>query len=1052
MQNPATFSIYNASAGSGKTYTLVKSYLTKIIESNKPDYFKHLLAITFTNKAVGEMKERIMDTLFAFTKTPVPESQIQMLESICLETGLSKAEVHNRAKKAVNFILHNFSLIDVETIDRFNHRLIRTFAKDLKLTSNFEVNLDVDLLVSKAIDLVISKVGIDPLLTKTILEFSFEKVEDDKSWDITTDLKKVSNILYKENDLVHVEKLKSKTLEDFQNLKSNLFRQIKSAQATLHSLAEQFFSLLDENQLENSDFSGGYFPKYFENLKNGNYDSIKFDLAWQNNLEAKPLYPKRVSSDIASTIDSLVPEFVLLFNTSKNLILELVFLNALLKSVNSLSLINSIYKEFLALQEEKNVLPISEFNKRVYNEIKDQPAPFIYERLGEKYKHYFIDEFQDTSLLQWNNLIPLVENALSHQSEDGGSGSLLLVGDAKQSIYRWRGGDPEQFIGLNESTNPFPSTNKNVETLERNYRSYDQIINFNNDFFSFVSQFFQAKSHRDLYIQGNTQKSNSKKGGFVSISFLEATNKEISFEVYPQEVLVIVTKLLKEKYNKSDICILVRKNAQGVAIAEYLSENNIDVISSEALLLKNSAEVTFILNILKTINDFNDKKARADAFYFLHSHLKEANEKHDFIANLLSLQKSDLKKALAMLGIDFDFTLQTTTPLYDLCESICNRFSLSQTGIAYIQSFLELVFEFSGNESTTIEEFLEFWETKEGKGSVEISEQLNAVSIMTVHKSKGLEFPVVIYPFADDDLYSFNNDAVWYPLQSDRFSGFSEMLLPVKKDMENYGPEGKMVFEDHKIKAELDKINIVYVAMTRAVEQLYILSNKNTMEKENFTASFFHKYLQSKKIWKEDQYVYEFGSLTKHIKPRDDLKTVTTKVAKEIPATISYSEILKISTRNALLWNTEKEKAIEKGELVHDILAKITTQNDISSSLQQFINDGVISETQSFILADLLLKITSHTALKVYYDTEAKALNEKEIYTKEGESLRPDRINILPLNKVSIIDYKTGSEKVSHINQIQRYGAVMSQMGFEIKELLLVYINDKIDAIQVKSA
>lgn len=1052
MQNPATFSIYNASAGSGKTYTLVKLYLTKIIESDKPDNFKHILAITFTNKAVGEMKERIMDTLFAFTKIPVPESHIQLLESICLETGLSKTEVHSRAKKAVTFILHNFSLFDVETIDRFNHRLIRTFAKDLKLTSNFEVDLDVDLLISEAIDLVISKVGIDPLLTKTILEFSFEKVEDDKSWDITADLKKVSNILYKENDLVHVEKLKSKNLEDFQSLKSNLFSQIKSVQGNLNSIAEQFFTLLDENQLENSDFSGGYFPKYFDKIKNGSYNSIKFELAWQNNLETKPLYPKRVSSETASAIDSLVPEFVLLFNTSKNLILELGFLNALLKSVNSLSLINSIYKEFLALQEEKNVLPISEFNKRVYNEIKDQPAPFIYERLGEKYKHYFIDEFQDTSLLQWNNLIPLVENALSHQNEDEGSGSLLLVGDAKQSIYRWRGGDPEQFIGLNKSTNPFPSTNKNVETLERNFRSYDQIINFNNDFFSFVSGFFQAKSHSDLYIQGNTQKSNSKKGGFVSISFLEATNKEKSFEVYPQEVLEIVTKLLIGNYNKSDICILVRKNAQGVAIAEYLSKNNIDVISSEALLLRNSPEVTFILNILKTINDFKDKKAKADAFYFLHSHTEETNEKHNFIENLLSLQKDELKKALAFLGIDFDFNFPTTTPLYDLCESICNRFSLSKTGIAYIQSFLELVFEFSGNESTTIEEFLEFWETKEGKISVEISEQLDAVSIMTVHKSKGLEFPVVIYPFADDDLYSFKNDTVWYPLESDRFSGFTEMLLPVKNDMENYGPVGKMVFDDHKIKAELDKINIVYVAMTRAVEQLYILSNKNTMEKENFTSSFFHKYLQSKGLWKEDQFVYEFGSPTKQSKTRDDYKTITTEVAIEFPATIPYSEVLKISTRNALLWNTEKEKAIEKGDLIHDILAKITTHNDIVGSLRQFKNDGVISETQSSILADLLLKITTHTALKAYYDNEAHAFNEKEIYTKEGESLRPDRINFLPLNRVTIIDYKTGMEKISHKNQIKRYGATMSKMGFEIEELLLVYINDKIDTIQVKSA
>ncbi|WP_339611181.1 UvrD-helicase domain-containing protein [uncultured Planktosalinus sp.] len=839
MQNQVSFSIYNSSAGSGKTFTLVKSYLSKIIESNKPDYFKHLLAITFTNKAVGEMKERIIDGLFAFSKNSIPESHLQMFELICVETRLSDSEVQKRAKNAVNFILHNFSLFDVETIDRFNHRIIRTFAKDLKLTSNFEIELDVDLLVNEAIDQVISKVGIDPLLTKVILEFSFEKVEEDKSWDVTTDLKKVSNILYKENDLIHLEKLKNKTLEDFQSLKSNLFKQIKNVQEKLDSIAENFFNLLEKNDLETNDFSGSSLPKYFENIKTKQYYKINFNLAWQNNLGAKALYPKRVSTETASAIDAIEHQLISFFETSKNLIFELGFLNSLLKSVSSLSLINSIYKEFLTLQKEKNVLPISEFNKRVYNEIKDQPAPFIYERLGEKYKHYFIDEFQDTSHLQWSNLIPLIENALAHQNKNEDSGTLLLVGDAKQSIYRWRGGDPEQFIDLNKNTNPFPSTIKNLEQLERNYRSYDKIINFNNSFFSFVSQFFQLTSHKDLYIQGNKQKSNSKKGGFVSVSFLDATNKEKSFEIYPKEVLNIIKKLLKENYTKSEICILVRKNSQGVVLAEYLSKNNIDVISSEALLINNSPEVLFILNILKIINDFNDKKARADAFYFLHSHLKQPTEKHDFIENLISLQKSELEKALASFGIIFDFSFSTTTPLYELCEIICRNFSLSKTGIAYIQSFLELVYEFSGNESTTIIEFLEYWKTKGIEKSIEISDQLDAVSIMTVHKSKGLEFPVVIYPFADDDLYSFKNDTVWYPLESNRFSGFSEMLLPVKKELETYGSEGKNAFENHKIKAELDKINIVYVAMTRAVEHLYVLTNSNTKEKENFTSSFF---------------------------------------------------------------------------------------------------------------------------------------------------------------------------------------------------------------------
>ncbi len=1051
MDNVSSFSIYNASAGSGKTFTLVKAYLTKLILSNKPDFFKHILAITFTNKAVGEMKERIMESLFAFSEPKILEQDNPMFLLVCRETHLSELEVHKRAKNAVNYILHNYSSFDVETIDRFNHRLIRTFARDLKLPTNFEVSLDVETLITEAIDRLISQVGLEPHLTALILDFSFEKVEDDKSWDISSDLKKISRLLYNENDLPHVEKLKNKTLSDFISLKTHLFQRMQQLENELIDESKTFFKLLSDNSLENSDFSRGSVPNYFKKISEKNFDVLT-GATWQQSLGETNLYPQKASPEAKSTLDRLSTQIVTNFNSTKALIFQFQFVETLLRNVNALSLINSIYKEYTSLQIEKNVLPISEFNSRIHNQIKDQPAPFIYERLGEKYKHFFIDEFQDTSQLQWNNLMPLIENALSQSDEKNIPGSLLLVGDAKQSIYRWRGGDPDQFIGLYDSLNPFPSTIKEVLNLETNFRSYDEVIGFNNSFFSFVSNKFGSEHHQELYASGNSQNTNNKPGGYVSLSFLEAGNKTESDEVYPSKVLEIILTQLEKGYSKKDICVLVRKNNQGIVLAEYLANNEIQVISSEALLLENAPEIQFIINILKLIQNFEDNKAKADSLYFLHSHLQIEEEKHQFINTFLPLSKTLFEEKLSNYTINFDFKTPTITPFYELCETICQTFLLSEKRVAYLQSFLELVFEFSAIESITINEFLEFWEIKRGKTSIEMSSQLDAVSIMTIHKAKGLEFPVVIYPYADDDLYSFRFDKIWFPLDEQEFSGFTEMLVPVTKNLENFGEQGAIMYEAHKRKAELDKINVIYVAMTRAVEQLFLLSNIKSIKKENTTTALFYTYLKFQNVWDEGKTEYEFGNPTKPIPTKRDKLKAESITAEKFVYTNPYRNTIQIATNKSSLWDTHKEKAIEKGDLIHDLLSVIINRKDIENALELFLLEGRISGDQSQKLSSLIEDIISHPLLSPFYDDEAEAVNEKEIFTKENESLRPDRINYISKKVVTIIDYKTGAESSAHRQQIQKYGSVLSEMGFEVKKLFLVYIKEKIEVIPIKVA
>lgn len=1051
LHNQAPFLIYNASAGSGKTFTLVKAYLTKLISSNKPDFFKHILAITFTNKAVGEMKERILENLFSFSEETILQNETILFTQVCQETNLEPKEVHRRAKSALNYVLHNYSAFDVETIDRFNHRLIRTFARDLKLAANFEVYLDVNILINEAIDNLLSKVGVDKNLTSFILEFSFEKMAEDKSWDITSDLKMIGKLLYAENEMPHTEHLKNKTFEDFKTLKIVLSKKLLEIKKALLQFAQEFFDLMATHSLTETDFTGKSLPNFFNKIKVENYKVLS-DAKWQETLGETALYPKRVTDDVKTLLDRLSPEIVAIFNETKKTIHQFVFIETLSKNVNALALLNAIQTEYIRLQEEKNILPISEFNVRINKEIKEQPAPFIYERLGEKYKHFFIDEFQDTSQMQWQNLTPLIDNALSQTIEADRPGSLLLVGDAKQSIYRWRGGEPEQFISLYDHFNPFLAVKKKVETLETNYRSYDEIITFNNSFFSFISNSLSEEKHSNLYLIGNNQEVNKNIGGYVSLSFVEATNNEEAFLQYSERVLEIIKDVLTKGYAQKDICILVRKNKQAIALAEHLSNNDVDVVSADALLLNNAPEIKCIINLLTLTENFEDKKARVEVLYFLYSHLKIKKEEHTFVSEMLEKTKESLTRFLKTEEIDFDFEAPAELSLYEFCETICRNFSLSKARISYIQSFLELVFEYSQSENDSVAGFLDYWETKKTKSSIAISDELNSVKILTVHKAKGLEFPVVIYPFADDDMYDFKKDHIWFPLNEQEFSGFSEMLIPVKNTMENFNETGKKLFEAHKAKSELDAFNIIYVAMTRAVEQLYVISNQNNIKKEKHTSSLFYNYLKSINKWEDAKHHYEFG---KPIKPSYSEITSTTKkqlTSENFADTKNKPTPIKIATHSPLLWNSDKESPQEKGDLLHKLLAKIVSKSDIDASLDKSYNEGILSSEQIHFVKTIIEKIVANNQIKKYFEEGVHAKNEIEIFTQNGEILRPDRINFTENNKVTIIDYKTGEKNIQHHHQIINYGEVLNQMGFEIKELLLVYIKQEIEVVNVPIA
>ena len=1050
--NTSNYNIYDASAGSGKTFTLVKEYLKILLKSNNKNQFKYILAITFTNKAVAEMKERIIETLKQFSNHVIIEQPNSMFNLLSEELSMPPESLHEKSKLLLKQIIHNYAAFDVSTIDGFTHKIIRTFAHDLKLPLNFEVELDQNMLLAEAVDALISKAGSDTYLTKTLVDFAIEKADDDKSWDIALDLKNMAKLLINERDIPFIKELDDKTPEDFKSLKKQLKDEVIITETQIVEIAKKALTLIKECGLEFTDFLGGsraYLPNYFLKLEQLNL-KVDYTAAWVNNLNEKPLYPVSKTSDaVKEILDEIKPMIVSSFNETKASVFHIKFLKAIYKNITPLSVLSQINKELNTIKQDQNKVMISEFNTIISKQIKNQPTPFIYERLGEKFRHYFIDEFQDTSELQWQNLIPLIDNALSGQNIEGEQGTAMLVGDAKQAIYRWRGGKAEQFIDLfSDSTSPF-QTKPTVENLPVNYRSYNEIVSFNNSFFKLLSEHvFGNDSYKNLYIEGSKQEPSIRHNGFVKMSFLDINKGDNRDELYPEKVLETISDCIDNGYSLSDICVLVRKKKEGIAIAELLSSHKIKIMSSETMLIANSPEVKFLNSILQLILQPNNNEVKVAALNFVADTYSIEN-KHDFFVTHLALSPIELFNSFKAFSVDLNHSELLQLPLYELAESIVRAFALVKTSNAYIQFYLDFILEYSHKKGTDLSGFLDHFESKKETLSIVSPKNQDAVQIMTIHKSKGLEFPVVIFPYADLDIYREMDPKEWFPLDKEKYNGFSNTLLNYGKDFENYGEAGLEIFNKHKSELELDNINLLYVALTRPIEQLHIIGKKDITAKGEINLKTYSglliNYLNQSGMYLDSESVYTFGDSKREVTPiQTEINTIQHQ---EFISTAKESHDIKIVSKAGLLWDTAQQEAIEKGNLIHDIMARIKTESDIDFAIDDYFRTGIINLEQVAILKQKIKQIVDHPELRDYYSSAITSYNERDIISKNGTILRPDRLVINQNQEAIIIDYKTGLHNPKYVEQLQDYQDIIEEMNFKVIKKTLVYINDDLKIV-----
>jgi ATP-dependent exoDNAse (exonuclease V) beta subunit len=1047
---------YRSSAGSGKTFTLVKEYL-KLVLTNPGDY-RHVLAVTFTNKAANEMKQRILENLKEFSRLPSAElkqAYLSMKDALVQELKLPDETIASRSKDALTNILHDYSEFAVGTIDSFVNRIARTFAFDLHIPANFETELDGNAMLEEVVDILIDKAGIDKDITRTLVEFARSKADDEKSWNIEKDLVKCAGHLFREEGYAHIEKLKNLDAEDFHRIYRQIRDFINGFERTITDMASGAVQLILSTGLTTDAFYYGNkgIGRYFEYLSAGRFDKLEPNTYVVRTIHENIWFSGTAGEDVRKLILSISGRLAEVFGRINGYVKEhgssYAVLKLVVRSLFQVSVLNEIGKVLDGIMTEKNKLHISEFNKRISGIVLREPVPYIYERIGEKYRHFLIDEFQDTSVLQWHNLLPLVENSLSANNGN------FLVGDCKQAIYRWRSGEVEQFARLPEimhkEEHPVLAARETVlrahyrtMPLNVNRRSGPGIVEFNNRFFRVIAGSEDLPGElRSVYSGLEQEPDPVKKDGYVRIEFHEGMGDAVDYtEEGCNRVLDLIGALLQEGYACREIAVLCRKNRTASDIARYLVANDVPVVSSESLLLGSSIELNFIAALLGWMVNPDDGISRGVIIAYLHGKGILRDGLHEMLTATGNPDPGcpgalgDLYTLLASHGIDINRSALLALPLYTCCEEIIRLFGLDGQPDPYIQYFLDEVHSFSSKNNPVPEDFLRWWNEQKDKKSIIFPEAHDAVRIMTIHKAKGLQFPVVIFPFADETLRLTREEA-WISCEGLGVPDLPSALIRLSRKL--LGTSCEQVYTTEEEKTKLDFINLLYVVMTRPEERLYVLTSYPSRESRAMSVpSLIKGFLEKESLWSDGNGIYEFGRATKPGR-RKDKEAGGVAGLRSMHSFPWWNRAL-VKLRAPDLWDLDNpEKSREWGRLIHEVLSKIYTPADAPAALEDLANEGALDGEGRQKLQTILDALFTSPETGRFFAEGLRIKNEPEIILPGGTILRPDRV-VISDDEVSILDYKTGTPSPAHGKQVSAYARCLHQMGYTKVRKFLLYV------------
>ena len=1027
-QNPnPSFLIYDASAGSGKTYALVRHYLQTALNTNNPEKYQSILAITFTNKAAQEMKTRVLTQLREFSSAQILLEPTELFLEIVALCGTTKQTIQQRAKKTLYHLLQHYGHFSITTIDSLTHQIVRTFSRDLGLSSTFELMLETDQFIEQAVDFLIEQTGENKQQTKILTDFVIQKAKDNRSWDISYDLNNIASLIYNENHYQQLRQISDKTWTDFLQLQKQIRAHRANAIVAINKRSKSLYDKVINLHIDEASFSHRELLNQLEKGLSENPSSIPSNRLLSQNKNQKLLkksarhHEQDALSRLQNDIDEWIDEVA---HQQK----KYTLFNLIERQHVPLSTLHAIYQTIQELQEKKDIRLLGGFNPLLFETIIGMPTPFIYERLGIKYKNFYVDEFQDTSVLQWKNLIPLLENATASKES-----TILLVGDAKQSIYRWRGGCPEQFMRLIKGETPF-SISPEVIKLPKNYRSLDTIVTTNNSFFKQAAAKLTAPDYQNLFIKGANQETNNKPGGTLTFSFVEGQTLNEREPNYLEAVYQQIIDCESRGYKRNEICVLVRTRNQGVLTTEYLAQQNIDVISAETLLLSQSRKVNVLLSWIRLRSNPTDEVSRKVILDYFRN---DDQDPYDWDRLGLKKRIKDFVDQINNNKHTFSYKRLSKANLYEAVEYTIEAFGMTESLCPYLSGFLEEILEFTRIKASSDKGFLSHWEEVKDRLSIRLTSKNNAVEVMTIHKAKGLEFPVVIFPFAETKIYSTQPITHWIDVSQSEFVGFSSLLVGLNKDFSETSDENHAIYEAARETQALDALNTLYVAMTRPEKELHIVSYE-PKKISNTYADLFVEFVKTNSLPKLGDHQYISGEL-----PINNASSPLDRLTKTAKWMVNPNVDV-IFRKNQTFGVQDKNNAVDFGYVFHEIMARIYVKTDVEEAVQFAHSQGHIQRDQLNQLLNLIDELVHHTELENFFNPNYTQYNERTLLCPKGSPLRPDCFVLLPNKAVALLDYKTGKPRPEHKGQLLEYASFFEKLGHQITQKTIVYVDQKV--------
>lgn len=1079
--------VYKASAGSGKTFTLAVEYIKLLIDN--PTCFKNILAVTFTNKATEEMKLRILSQLYGIWKM-LPDSATYM-KAVCGSLDITEQQASRQAGLALRLLIHNYHYFRVETIDSFFQSVLRNLARELDLTSNLKIGLNDAQVEEQAVDLLIESLSSTSEMLQWLISYIFSNINENKGWNVIGQVKKFGKTIFRDFYKAVSAELCRATSD--QNFFDNYTKRLKAIRTDtkkrMAGYALEFEKITAEAGLTPTSYANKAkgICSYFNKLKGDNFsdDNCKKQIVGkcmdnaENWASKTSPYRKLITELAESRLMPLLhkaeadrPEQWKLFVTAE----------CTLKHLDKLRLLGSIENKVRELNNEANRFLLSDTQHLLHTLIKDSDTPFIFEKVGCRLEHIMIDEFQDTSAVQWNNFKILLNECMSHSQSPRQLTSNLIVGDVKQSIYRWRGGDWRLLNNIQAQFSR-PDNSLEIKTLQANYRSACDIVNFNNCFFKAAAEAEygqevetggkeQAKellsAYSDVY-----QQPKGRQGGFVKIALLPDENYEQSTLEHTAQA---VKELLGHGAQPSDIAIILRKNRHIQLVADYLGETmpGLDIVSDEAFRLDASPAVNIIIQALMLLAHPEDMLAKAKLAVNYQRTVLGSHKGH---GDMLTPAADTEGYLDSMLPAEFANNTDKLSkmPLSETIDRICTAFNLEQLDDqgAYLCAFYDKVSDFVANNPGNIGTFIEAWNDDICSSTIQ-SDVASGLRLISIHKSKGLEFAHVIIPFCGWALEN-RDTTLWCKPEEQPFDGLP--IIPVdysKKLLDTIYADD---YRNEHIQNCVDNLNLLYVAFTRAESSLYVIGRKgkrkggqaNRSELLEKCLPVVVNALEGASLNGDGEdtepTIFEYGTLlncdtgnkTADVKPTQNVFMTPAEQHEVKMATPHFTAQFKQSNKSRDFISGGKSRRsqyIEAGNVMHKLFSAIRTTDDIEPQLKQMEFDGIIYDENLTVekMRSFLAERFNDKHVSDWFSPRWHVFNECSILEydeKTGKTVerRPDRV-ITDGIQTMVIDFKFGKPHQSHIAQVAEYASLLRRMGHtDVKGYVWYVMENKISEV-----